>query len=285
MTKTDEFIKYCTDTLEVNFGKLAGGIISKAKARTNLTDNSNASQYKEFIDILESNISVLAGKHRAVEMCNTLRTKAAALTEYQKVSETPATSEMDLDIIRFLEKNNLPGEKDILEYAKYLTIKYGGNAKEVEKEIIEKVKNHLKDTLNRNKLNEEINKFLIKYPQPAKADVDDFISYIKIFKLTYNENELREEIEKERLCRKFQKPEAKEPMSELDQFVSLLKTKNDKESISKIMKSQEVSYLIKDESGISDQSLSEFADLVKPSEQDLMDTLEGIGLKHLISKK
>jgi hypothetical protein len=285
MTKTDEFIKFCADTLEINFGKLAGGIISKAKARTNLADDSNASQYKEFIDILESNISVLAGKNRAVEMCNTLRTKATALTEYQTAPETPATSEMDRDIIRFLEKNNLPGEKDVLEYAKYLTIKYGGNAKDVQKEIIEKVKKHLKDTLNRNKLNEEINTFLIKFPQPLRTDVDDFISYIKIFKLTYNENELREEIEKERLYRKFYKHEAKEPVSELDQFVSLLKTKKDKASISKIMKSQEVSYLIKDESGISDQSLSEFADLVKPSEQDLMDTLEGIGLKHLISKK
>ncbi len=51
------------------------------------------------------------------------------------------------------------------------------------------------------------------------------------------------------------------------------------------MKSQEVSYLIKDESGISDKSLTEFADLVKPNEKDLMDTLEGIGLKHLVSKK
>ncbi len=189
MTKSDEFIKYCTDTLEVNFGKLAGGIINKAKARVNLTDSSNATHYNEFIDILESNVGVLAGKHRAVEMCNTLRTKAAALKEYQKAPETPATSEMDRDIMKFLEKNNLPSEKDILEYAKYLTIKYGGNTNEVEKDIIGKVRKHLKDTLNRHRLNEEINKFLVKFPQPTKTDVDDFINYIKIFKLTYDDRE------------------------------------------------------------------------------------------------
>lgn len=284
MAIADEFIKYCTQTLEVNFGRLSGEIITKIKSKKNLDDKSNLSDYKEFIDLIELNISVLSGKHKATEICNALRTHALEITGIQKVPEVSISSDIDKEINTFLTKNTLPTESDITDYAKYLTIKYGGNAKKVEKDIIEKVKIQVKNSISRKKINEEMSNFLAKFPQPAQKDVDDFITYIRLLNLSFKEDELRELIEKERLYRKFHGEQVMEETSELDQFIEIIKT-NDKKDINKAMQKQEISYLIKDESGVSDKLLSEYVELLTPSEGETKDTLEGLGLKHMIKKK
>ena len=56
MADSSEFEKYCTQTLEVYFGDLAGGIVNNIKTRKKLTDKSNISDFKEFVDLLEINI-------------------------------------------------------------------------------------------------------------------------------------------------------------------------------------------------------------------------------------
>jgi len=280
-----EFEKFCIQTLVINFGHLAGGIVTKIKTKKNLDDKSNANDFKEFIDLLEINISVLAGKNKATEIGNILRSKVLYLEEKPNKTELVINSDITKEIDIFLEKNTLPTERDVSDYSKYLTLKYGGTASNVEKEIIEKVKTQIKKTISRNKIKDEINEFLTRFEQPTKNDIDDFINYIRLSKLVYEDNDLRDEIEKERLYRKFHGHQDTVVTSEINELVSLLKNTNNKDALSKKLRKQELSYLIKDESGVSDKSVTEFVKLMTPTEEDTKDTLEELGLKHLISDK
>jgi len=281
----DEFEKYCIEILEIHFGQLATRIVNKVKTKKNLDERSNITDFKEFIDIIEINISVLAGKNKSGEISNKLRSKVIDIMDMQKKPEPAINNDMASEIETFLKKNTLPTETDVTDYTKYLTLKYGSKAKKVEKDIIEKIKNRIKETISRNKIQEEINEFLTRYPQPAKNDVDDFINYIRLSKLVFQEDELRDEIEKERLYRKFHGPADTVITSEINELVNLLKNTEDKDALKKNLRKQELSYLIKDESGVSDKSLSDFVKIMTPTEDDTRDTLEGLGLTHLISNK
>ncbi len=286
MVAAEEFIRYCTQTLEVNFGQLSHEIINKIKTKKSLNDSSNISDLKEFIDLIELNVSVFSGKHKATDICSVLRTKATEMagTQVQKPAEVAVSGDIDKEINTFLSNNVLPSEADITDYAKYLTMKFGGNAKSVEKDLIDKVKLHVRAGIGRKMLKAEIYKFLTRFPAPEKADMDDFVKYVNFLKLNMQETEIREQIEKERLYRKFHEPQEIET-TELDQFINIVKTSTDKESIGKLMQKQGLSYLIKDDKGVSDKSISEFVELMTPNENDMKDALEGMGLKHLISKK
>ncbi|VVB56432.1 Uncharacterised protein [uncultured archaeon] len=285
MADSSEFEKYCTQTLEVYFGELAGGIVNNIKARKKLTDKSNISDFKEFIDLLEINTGILAGKNTANDIGNILRRNALDFVENKKKPEHILDSDMEKEIYTFLDKNTLPTERDIADYAKYLTLKYGGKAKNVEKEIIEKIKDQIKKTISRNRINAEIKDLLSRFQEPTKNDIDDFIHYIRLSKLVFEENELRDEIEKERLYRKFHGLQDTVIPSQINELVNLIKNTTNKDALSKKLGKQELSYLIKDESGVSDKSVSEFIKLMTPSEDDTRDTLEDLGLKHLISDK
>jgi len=283
--RVDEFEKHFIEILEIHFGQLAVGIVNKIKTKKNLDDRSNISDFKEFIDLIEINISVLAGKNKANEIGNRLRSKVLDIVDMQKKAEPAINSDMASEIETFLKKNTLPTENDVTDYTKYLTLKYSGKAKKVEKDIIEKIKNRIKETISRNKIQEEINEFLTRYQQPAKNDIDDFINYIRLSKLVFQEDELRDEIEKERLYRKFHGPQDTVITSEINELVNLIKNTDDKEPLKKNLRKQEFSYLIKDESGVSDKSLSDFVKIMTPTEDDTRDTLEELGLTHLISNK
>ncbi len=86
MAESSEFEKYCIQTLEIHFGQLAGGILNNIQAKKSLNDKSNISDFKEFIDLLEINISILAGKNKANEIGNTLRNKALDFAGKKKTS-------------------------------------------------------------------------------------------------------------------------------------------------------------------------------------------------------
>ncbi|CAG0956837.1 hypothetical protein METP3_00583 [Methanosarcinales archaeon] len=285
MVESNEFERYCIQTLVIYFGHLAGGIVNNVKAKKSLNDGSNISDYKEFVDLLEINISTLAGKNKANDIGNTLRNKALDFVEKQKKPEPILNSGMEKEINTFLDKNTLPTERDIADYTKYLTLKYGGQAKNVEKEIIEKVKNQIKKTISQNRIKGEINDLLARFQEPTKTDIDDFIHYLHLSKLVFEDDELRDEVEKERLYRKFHGPQDTVIPSQINELVNLIKNTTNKDALSKKLRKQELSYLIKDESGVSDKSVSEFVKLMTPSENDTRDTLEDLGLKHLISDK
>ncbi len=284
MAIADEFIKYCVQTLEVNFGEISSGIITKAKAKKNIDDKSNINDYKRFIDLLEIDISVLSGKNRATEICNVLRNHVLETIEKQKEPEVAISSDIFKEINTFLAKTALPSESAISDYAKFLTIKFGINTKQAEKDIIEKVKNHVKNGISRKRVLDEMDNFLMKFPQPTETDVDDFIDYIQFLKLNFPANQLRDMVEQERLHRKFHAGEVTEERTILDEFIETVKPL-DKNQLGKAMLKQGVGYLIKDEKGISDNLVSEYAELLTPSEKDTKATLEGLGLKHMIKRK
>lgn len=96
---------------------------------------------------------------------------------------------------------------------------------------------------------------------------------------------MREQIERERLYRKFHGPRDSVETSELNQFINLVKTSDNREAVGKLMQKQGLSYLIKDEEGVSDKSLSELVDLITPDENDTKDMLEEMGLQHMIKRK
>jgi hypothetical protein len=225
-------------------------------------------------------------KNCSQSLSNILRNKENESAEVPstKSPEFQISTDIDKEINSFLSNRSLPTDADITDYAKYLTMKYGGNVKSLEKDIIEKVKQHVKDGISRKTLKSEIHKFLARCKQPDKKDMDDFVKYINLLKLDISETEVREEFEKERLYRKFHEPQ-EIGSSELDQFINVVKTSNDKDAVAKLIQKQGLSYLIKDENGISDQSISDFVDLMAPNENDMKDALEGMGLKHLIIKK
>lgn len=285
MAESNEFEKYCIQTLEIHFGQLAGGIVNKIKIKKSLNEKSNISDFKEFIDLIEINISIMAGRNKATDIGNTLRSKVLDLEGKQKQSGNVLTSDMEKEIDTFLAKNTLPTEKDVTDYTKYLTLKYGGIAKNVEKEIIEKIKIYIKKTISNKRIKEEINDLLLRFHEPAKNDIDDFINYIRLSKIAFQEDELRDEIEKERLYRKFHSPQDTAIPSEINELVNLIKNTTNNDALSNKLRKQELSYLIKDESGISDKSVSEFVKLMTPTEDDTRDTLEELGLKHLIHDK
>ncbi|MBU3968285.1 MAG: hypothetical protein KKG76_13110 [Euryarchaeota archaeon] len=289
MIVADEFLKCCTASLESNFGQLSYEMINKIKTKKNITDSSNINDLKEFIDILETKLIMFSGKHKATEICNAIRTngipKTADVAEEVKPVDMIKSDELDIEIKKFLTTRALPKEADILDYTKFLALKHRGNVKVIEKDVIEKVKLHVNSGIKKNTLNKEISRFLERYPQPVKSDVDDFVKYMNISKLNIDEKQVREELEKERLCRKFEEPGAFPGSSEIDQLVNTVKGKKDKEAVENLMHKQGLSYLIKDEKGVSEKSLTEFMDIVMPSETDMKDALEGMGLKHLIKTK
>jgi hypothetical protein len=256
MPITDEFTRYCTQILEVNFGQLSSGIIYKVKSKKNLNDTSDISDFNRFIDLIELNINELAEKNKIIEICDTFKAKAIELMGEQKLPEISIISEINREINTFLMKNTLLTEGDINGYTKYLAVKYGGVAKKVEKDFIKKIKILVKSAINRKKIKEEVNLFLTKYAQPTQTDVNDFIYYIRLLKLKFREDELRHQIETERIFRKFHEHRDVEEMPEIDQFVDISKTSNDKKDIIKAIQKQEVSYIINHEPGISDELLS-----------------------------
>jgi len=241
----------------------------------------NKKQLIPFADQLEITIRPRLGP----EIAKSIKKKVLELSDKQRLPEISVSGEIDKEINTFLERNILPTENDITDYAKYLSMKYGGNTKSVEKDLIERVKAHVMNSIGKKKINEELTVFLTRYPQPTQSDIDDFIYYMRLLKLNFQDDELREQMEKGRLHIKFHGTQEHEKPSELDQFIDFVKISKDKETVGKAMYKQGLSYFIKDESGVSDKSLSELIELIAPRENDIREYLEKLGLDHLAKGK
>ncbi len=195
--------------------------------------------------------------------------------------ETKLYEEIDREIDAYLEKNTLKNENDIQDYSKYLSKKFGGDAKSIELKITDKVNLRAKDSIAKKKVKVEIKLFLNNFPHPTKTDIDDFIRYLRLSKIVIDEAEIREQMENERLFRKFEGARS-EDAPEADKFMNLVK--GSKEAIGENMKKQGMTYLIKDESEDNDKSMSEFMEIMKPTETDMAEALKNMGLFHLVKK-
>lgn len=196
------------------------------------------------------------------------------------VPETKLDEGIEKEIETYLEKNTLQTETDIQDYSKYLTKKYGGEAKTIEHKITDKINLHVKDSIAKKKVKVEIKLFLNNFPHPTKTDIDDFIRYLRLSKVVIDEAEIREQMENERLFRKFEGARS-EDAPEADKLMNLVKGSKD---IGENMKKQGMTYLIKDESEDPDKSMSEFMEIMKPTETDMAEALKNMGLFHLVKK-
>ncbi len=187
---------------------------------------------------------------------------------------------IEKEIEAYLEKNTLRTESDIQDYSKYLTKKYGGEAKTIEHKITDKINSHVKDSIAKKKVKVEIKLFLNNFPHPTKTDIDDFIRYLRLSKVVIDEAEIREQMENERLFRKFEGVRS-EAAPEADKLMNLVTGSKD---IGENMKKQGMTYLIKDESEDPEKSMSEFMEIMKPTETDMAEALKNMGLFHLVKK-
>jgi hypothetical protein len=316
MSIATEFLKYCSQYLGDNIGGISEGVINKIQYRKNLNDASNMSDVMEFIGLLENSIGVISGKNNAITICkhlkektmelnlvnetdelgNTLRNEASDININEFLArinavnflndlrpidkiEKKTSSEMYPDIDQFLLKTVLPVESEITEFSEYLALKYHVDAQKIKKDLIEKVKVNFKNEFNKKVVNAEINKFLFRYPMPSKEDIDDFVNYFNLLKCTYSEAQIREQIETERLYLKFQDPVLPEKISEFDRLIDQIKGYRDKNDIIKILEEKEISYLIKDETGVSDKFLIELVEQITLFEKD---QVGGAYLNHLV---
>ncbi len=188
---------------------------------------------------------------------------------------------INTDIDNFLAKNSLPDESEIIRISTDLALKSNSDAELVKKQIIEHIKSNFRIELNKKVIKIEIDKFLFGFPKPAKEDIDDFINYMSLLNLRYVESELREQIETERLYRKFQDPILQVATSEIDRFISLLKSYTDKNDVIKVLNENELSYLIKNENGISQMLLFDLLEIMALVERD---SPGGLYLNQMVGK-
>lgn len=280
---SNEFIDFVRKTLNEELGTSGEGILSMVLSVKPIDDKSSPDEISDFISTVEYGALAAEGQDRATEIGLLLRNKAQ---EMKKMPVLEKIEGMNAEINDFLKKHDLPTEQHVMDYAKYLTMKYGGSAQKIEKELIDSVKVHVKEAMGRNRINEEIIKFLTSFPEPSKDDVNEFIKFLHMLKLNFQEEELSDRVEKIRLFRKFnaiQEPGAVEN-PQVGEFINIIRS-GDKDTISKAMQKQGLSYLVKDDSGMSGNELAEFIKLATPNESDMKDNLEGMGLQHLIKKK
>ncbi len=254
-------------TLVEQLGDTGEDIFSRVIVKKPLSEKSSVGDVSDFIKTVEHIIIAVSGQEKANEIVLILRSMIQETAKQTVQKEKVENQNTELE--DFLKKYVLPTEPDIIDYAKYLTMKYGGNAKKVEVEITAKVRDHLKNSISKKRINEEITTFLVKFPNPEKKDIDDFISFAKMSNINYPENEIREKIEKKRLVMKFHESQASiEKPGELDKFIGYIKSSSDKASIVNLLQKQGLGYLIQDEKGISDKYLLEFIELVEPGESE-----------------
>jgi hypothetical protein len=160
-----------------------------------------------------------------------------------------------------------------------MAMKYRVDAQKIKKDLIEKVKVNFKNEFNKKVVKAEINKFLFRYPMPSKEDIDDFVNYFSLLKYTNSKAQIREQIETERLYLKFQDPVLTEKISEFDMLIDQIKGYRDKNDIIKILEEKEISYLIKDETRVSDKSLIELVEQITLFEKD---PVGGAYFNHLV---
>jgi len=298
MSSIDEFLEYCTQILNANIGYRSKRIIDKVRSKKKLNEKSNLGDFEEFINLIELDVSVISGKNNAVNICSGIRSKAIELniskqamdifnalriesselsiSEFLKKinvadvctfhtraieitdKQIPIKFSINKKIEQFLKKHILPNESVINRFATNLAFKFCEDIKRVKKEVIEKVKIRVKNRLIRKAIRTEIKNLLELYPQPNQTDIEDFIKHIRLSKLNFQEDELRQQILDEILYRKFYKSQDIVESSELAQFLDIIKTYDNKKDIKKEMQRQGIIYLIEDESGVSDKLLSEY---------------------------
>lgn len=225
-----------------------------------------------FADELEGQLDRALGHEKARSM------KEKVLNLAEKPKEAPASDAIDREIYSFVLRNELlPDEMSIAVFTGELHAKYHIEGAVIDKNIIQKVRANVRKGIIRRQVHDELKLFLARFPEPTQADLDDFISLVHLAKIDFSADEVMELMEKERLFSKFHGSH-EEVASKLDHFVNDIKNCRDMKMLSDMLKESGHSYLVRDESGISDALLSELITLLVPVREIIRLSLDKPGL-------
>lgn len=194
--------------IEKEYSDVGLKIFQKSILKLDINENPSRNDIERLISDISETFVKLYGKSKSKEIFSKLQ------SELLKEDKALA-SQLNETLENFFRTNGIPRESDVRDMAKYL-ITSGFN--DTEKELIEKLKQSAKDriltALNNSIIDSNIKSFLDNFQPYKQSDVDDFIQYLKFTKLIVNESELRDEIERQRLFRKFNQPEPDEILDE-----------------------------------------------------------------------
>ena len=280
---TNIFAEFARKTLIEHLGVSGKDLFLKVNSRKSIEEIYDKDEILKIIKTMENIIIAINGKETAEEISLILRNKIIELDK----SDTEIKKENLLikEAEEFFLKNELPSENEIRYHAKYLALKNGININEIENKITDHAKSHIKKIISAKRIKVEICGFLDRFPQPEKPDIIDFVNYIRLSRIIYPETQLKEDIEKERILRKFYRVHELVEPSLIDQFMSFVKENRDREVIKKYLEKEGNIYLIKEGESVSETLLSELIDLMVISENEVKDVLAQMGLQHMIENK
>jgi hypothetical protein len=218
---TADFLEFSKNILIEKLGKTGEDLFTRVLAKKPLNEKSSNKEFTEFIKTMENIVPLISDDRKAEEICLALRNKLNDTSTTNEYGSNEKPDNVSIEIDEFLKENDLTSEGDIQDYVRYLKLKYNINSRKIQEEITDKIKLHLNDSVNMDKIQKEIDIFLERFMEPEKTDIDDFVCYLQILKLRFREDELREHIEKERLYRKFQEPEDNTVGSGIDKLATL----------------------------------------------------------------
>lgn len=265
------FLDFSKNILIEKLGNTGEDLFIRVLAKKPINEKSSNKEINEFIKTLENIIPLISDAKKAEEISFALRNSLNDISRKDESVPKEKPDEVSIEIDDFLKKHDMPSDSEIQDYVRYLKLKYGVNSRKIQEEILDKIKSNLNDSVNKEKIKQEIDTFIERYPKPEKTDIDDFVGYLHILKLRFREDGIREQIEKERLFRKFHEPGDERPGIENLRFD--FEKNSNKEEIQDIMKNEKISYLFKDEVDLSEISRENLNELIKPNEKDLKQKL------------
>jgi len=280
---TNIFAEFARKTLIEHLGVSGKDLFLKVNSRKSIEEIYDKDEILKIIKTMENIIIAINSKGTAEEIGHILRNKIIELDKFD--TERKKENLLIKEAEEFFLKNELPSENEIRYHAKYLALKNGININEIENKITDRAKSHIKKIISAKRIKVEICGFLDRFPKPEKADIIDFVNYIRLSRIIYPETQLKEDIENERILRKFNRIQELVEPSLIDQFMSFIKENRDREVIKKYMEKEGNIYLIKEGESVSETLLSELIDLIVISENEIKDVLAQMGLQHMIENK
>lgn len=186
------------DHLEKNTGETGVKIFQISKARQKIGANPSADQIKKLTKEIDKNLVLFFGRKKTKEILDSLE-------EEDSLKQALFESELEQALeLRFMKKG-IPGESDIEEITTNLFSKVYYCDKNNSIEMLKKLsKKKVLLALNDNIIRGDIRRFLDRYQSYTQEDIEEFVDYLRIKKLEVDSETVVDQIEKERLCQKFE---------------------------------------------------------------------------------
>ncbi|VVB86612.1 Uncharacterised protein [uncultured archaeon] len=237
MTKEERknYLGLVKDEIQKSFGESGIQVYEKAIKKLKTGENPSKREVEKLVSEIEPSLAILYGSSRSKPFCNELHQKLIECEKFSPIFMQLLSGSIKKDIkssgpkieeelYRFFEKG-IPDESDITEIANILMQK---GIKQDKNQLTATLKNLSIERvildLNASIVDNQIKSFLDNLPTYTETDYKDFISYMKLNKINVIEEDIKERIEKERLCRKFGSINENEinPQEKIRQYINMI---------------------------------------------------------------